>query len=249
MELGIEISSEESEEKFSQEWPVNNQTQTAERINFGRLVSDFLDVFQEKKENSAGRNVYNVKTKLFSPLVQTYTNKNSKRIVNELEEAKAGNLLEEVFHFISILNFYQDKDLPKLLCQLSITAKPLEKAGKSSHDSIDLIKKVQTFRDLEKKDEIWETSTEPDLKELVSESKPKISEKKEISINSQDGKCKVLGSSFLEELVSNLMENSITHSKYDEIRIFPQGEEKQKSCVNIKPFIWFMFLTRAKEED
>lgn len=112
---------------YPQDWPAYNHAQTMEKVLFKRLASDLLQVVHEEKKPSRGPHGYNIQTRLFTLLLQTYTGKSSRRVVSEVKEAKGQGLVEQVPHFNSILNFYDDRDLPELLKQLiSITAKPLE---------------------------------------------------------------------------------------------------------------------------
>jgi transposase len=97
-----------------------------EKVMFKRLASDLLQVVQEEREPSKGRKGHSIRTKLFALLLHTYTGKSSRRLISELTEAKYQGLLDHVPHFNSVLNFYEDEDLPELLKQLiTIVAKPL----------------------------------------------------------------------------------------------------------------------------
>jgi len=98
-----------------------------EKVLFKRLVSDLLQVIREERKPSKGRNGHDIRTKLFTLLLHTYTGKSSRRLISELAEAKHQGFIDSVPHFNSVLNFYDDEDLPELLKQLiTITAKPLE---------------------------------------------------------------------------------------------------------------------------
>lgn len=111
----------------SQDWPAYNRAQTMEKVLFKRLTSDLLQAIQEERGSSKGRRGYDIRTKLFSLLLHTYTGKSSRRLISELKEAKQQRLIDQVPHFNSVLNFYDDDGLPELLRQLiTITAKPLE---------------------------------------------------------------------------------------------------------------------------
>ncbi len=117
----------EIKEKCTQDWPAYNLAQTTEKVHFKRLVYDLLKIIEEKQKPGKGRKGHDIRTRLFSLLLQTYTGKSSRRVVSEVEEAQEQGLVDDVPHFNSILNFYRDKNLPELLNKLiSITAKPLE---------------------------------------------------------------------------------------------------------------------------
>lgn len=115
-----------TQSEYTQDWKAYNNAQTSEKVRFKRLVSDLLEVVAEKESSGRGRKGHNIRTKVFTLLLQTYTGKSSRRVVSEIEEAEDQGLVDETPHFNSVLNFYQNKNLPELLKKLiSITAKPL----------------------------------------------------------------------------------------------------------------------------
>lgn len=111
----------------SQDWPAYNAAQTQEKIQFKILAADLLHAVEEDSDPSPGRNGYDIRTRLFSLLLQSYTGKSARRLGSELEEARRQGYIPSVPHFNSVLNFYHDEHLPGLLHDLiSITAHPLE---------------------------------------------------------------------------------------------------------------------------
>ncbi len=91
----------ESCTQTDQDWSAYNLAQTSEKILFKRLTSDLLGVIGEEKPSGKGRKGYELRTKLFSLLLHTYTSKSSRKLISELKEAKFQGLIGEVPHFNS----------------------------------------------------------------------------------------------------------------------------------------------------
>ncbi len=104
----------------------------------------------------------------------------------------------------------------------------LEKAKRVTKNSIEVIEKVRKLRNIEKKDEISEIELTPIIDEVISKYEAQLGEK---GIGLERKRCdsKVQGGSLLEELFSNLIENSIRHSNCEEIRIYSRIEEDE--CI------------------
>jgi len=120
------------------------------------------------------------------------------------------------------LELLQDYDLPEEAEDY------VRKAGKGIGDSMDLIEKVRTLRDIKREEEAEGISLSSVIKNVISERESQAQEKG-IEIECEGIGCKVLGGSLLEELFSSLVENSIQHSGGNKIRITSQ--EKENECV------------------
>ncbi|KXA91881.1 hypothetical protein AKJ63_00485 [candidate division MSBL1 archaeon SCGC-AAA259D18] len=110
---------------------------------------------------------------------------------------------------------------------LSETAEEhVEKASKAVGDSVDLIEKVRTLREIGEKEEIGDVSLGEAIKNAISAEKARASEKG-IDIEYKDVDLEARGGHLLEELFSNLLGNSIVHSGCEKIRISAReaGEE------------------------
>lgn len=103
----------------------------------------------------------------------------------------------------------------------------IDMAMGSSNKGKDLVEKVRTLRKLEK-EEVAQTNMETAIRKAVGENEP-VAEEKDIEINYDCEGCVVQGGSLLEELVSNLLENSIKHSGCDEVVI--STKESDGGCV------------------
>ncbi|MFP4143125.1 MAG: PAS domain S-box protein [Thermoplasmata archaeon] len=104
----------------------------------------------------------------------------------------------------------------------------LQESKKAINASDDIIEKVRKLRRIEQEDEIGELEIDPVLDQILSEYKSQL-EKQGIDIEIEETGCIVKGGPLLEEMFSNLLENSILHSDCDKIRI--RGECEGNECV------------------
>lgn len=112
------------------------------------------------------------------------------------------------------LNLIQDGNLPKNDLKL------LKKAEKNTEDGIKLIEKIKILSDLEEED-----ITNVEIGKIIKEVIENIFTEEysdNFKIELEDMNYKVKGGSLLNELFSNLIMNSIIHSKGDKIRISSQ---------------------------
>ncbi len=103
----------------------------------------------------------------------------------------------------------------------------LEEALETTIRERDLIEKVRNLRKLEEED-VGEVEIGRMLDQIFNKLEEKASEKG-IELELDEVECKVRGGPLLEELFSNLIENSIAHSGCDRIRIM--GESDGDECV------------------
>jgi len=114
-------------------------------------------------------------------------------------------------------------------CDLSKEANDfIEKAEHAAEDSIDIIEKVRKLRKIEEEEEIEKIDMSLVFDKILSEHQGQLKEN-DININISRCDCKVKGGKLLEELFSNLIENSIQHSRCDEIKISSLIEDDE--CV------------------
>ncbi len=107
----------------------------------------------------------------------------------------------------------------------------LKNARKATERGIELIKKVKTLREIEEKD-ISEVDGESLIHEAVEKCKSTAEEKEiQIELDCPERECMVEGGPLLEELFSNLIENSIRHSEGNRIRI--SNKEREKDMIYI----------------
>jgi len=94
----------------------------------------------------------------------------------------------------------------------------IEKAEKAIDGSIDIIQKVRTLRQVEKKDGIDEVNMRLLMDKMISRYHSRL-EEKDIELDFDGCSCVVKGGPIIEELFHNLLENSIKHSGCDRIKI------------------------------
>ncbi|KXB05391.1 hypothetical protein AKJ50_01055 [candidate division MSBL1 archaeon SCGC-AAA382A13] len=120
------------------------------------------------------------------------------------------------------LQILAEKDLPDK------QKKSVEKALNACKESISVIEKVKTLREVNREEEVGEVNIGSVIKNVVSEKEPQASEKG-IRIEYEDCGYNVMGGPLLDELFSNLIENSIVHSDCEKIRI--SSEETEEKCI------------------
>ncbi len=103
----------------------------------------------------------------------------------------------------------------------------LEEAIETTDNERKLIEKVRGLRRVEEEGKN-ETEISSILKQLISEYEEVIAEQ-DIELEYDVDECKVQGGTLLEELFSNLIENSIAHSECDKIIV--SMDERDDECV------------------
>lgn len=98
----------------------------------------------------------------------------------------------------------------------------VERATKASQEEVGLIEKTKTVKEIKKRKPTGLPLDLP-LSNAISRNELRASEKG-IEIDYESSECKVMGGPLLEELFSNLIENSILHSGCDKIKISVQEE-------------------------
>ncbi len=109
-------------------------------------------------------------------------------------------------------------------------AELIEKIVDASEESMELIENVRTMRKIDLEDEIGEVSVKPLINDVVAENKSLADEKgMSIEKNLPTFESKARASDLLKELFTNLVVNSIQHSKGSKIRI--SGEELEDEII------------------
>ncbi len=108
--------------------------------------------------------------------------------------------------------------------------KYLQKTDRAIREAVELIEKVRTLREVEEREEAEEIWLDSALKNVLSEHQSKISENG-IELDYNKIECKACTSPLLEELFSNIVENSIQHSDCSKISV--SGEKREDECVVI----------------
>ncbi|OUJ18323.1 Signal transduction histidine kinase containing REC and PAS domain [Methanonatronarchaeum thermophilum] len=104
----------------------------------------------------------------------------------------------------------------------------LSKAEKAVRDSLDLIEKVRTLRQISEQEEEKQIDLDKVIKNIVTELKDQA-RGKNIKIQHEKIECRVMGGPLLQELFRNLVENSIIHSQGNKIKI--SGKQTESKCI------------------
>ncbi len=95
----------------------------------------------------------------------------------------------------------------------------IKKVKRATGRSIDLIEKVRTLRKIQDMD-IKEVNLKPLIQKVVDRRRSEASEMEfRFEMDCSDGECWIKGGPLLEELFSNLLENSIRHSEGGKLRV------------------------------
>ncbi len=106
----------------------------------------------------------------------------------------------------------------------------LEKAKNTTNNALYLIKKVRKLNKLTEEDlELYSVNLSSIIDRVFSEYENQLKEK-DIGTELRLCDCKLKANSFLEDVFSNLLENSINHSNCDKIRVDCKNEE---DCIII----------------
>lgn len=131
VEENISNIDDEPEEE-GRDWSSYNESQANEKPMFKRMIHEISKTVQEHEERAAGRQGYDIQDQLFCLAMHQYTGKSSRRLQGELQELADQGYIEEAPHFNTVLNFYDEAGLYKLLQELiKLTALPLKKVVRS----------------------------------------------------------------------------------------------------------------------
>ncbi len=112
--------------KYSQVWEEYNKAQTKEKLLFYRLLNELLDILPER-EYTFGRPRKSLRDMIFCCMIKIYNNTSSRRIISDLELAKKAGYIEQVPHFNTLLNYFDDAGMWVILNYLiKISGLPLK---------------------------------------------------------------------------------------------------------------------------
>ncbi len=143
-ELQCKLSSFEQEKKpisivldkvkkltYSQDWSSYNLAKTQEKIIAEKLLLELLDSIELPKITRVGKKGAPVNEKVFCMFVYNYSGYSARRCISDLKIAKQRDLLTQVPHFNSVLNYFGESDITPLLARLiHITSLPLKNVEK-----------------------------------------------------------------------------------------------------------------------
>ena len=114
------------EKKHTQEWKEYNEAQTREKLMFYKLIDELLNVIPNRTY-TFGRPRKSLRDMIFCSLIKIYCNTSSRRIISDLELAKKAGYIQDVPHFNTLLNYFDDAGMNMVLNYLiTLSALPLK---------------------------------------------------------------------------------------------------------------------------
>ncbi len=199
--------------------PVNSKYKSAMSIPIGeygvfQAVATEEDYFDEDDLNT---------TEL---LINDVTNALKRIEMREKEEFLHSLLRHDVRNKSVLVQGYldlaEDFDLPEEVQEY------IQRAKHVTNNGIDIIDKVKKLRTIEEKSNIRNIKIKPLLIDVISDHEEQLKQN-EIKYTFEAEDYKVKGGSLLDDLFSNILENSIKHSKCDKINIEAYSDEDE--CI------------------
>ncbi len=114
------------------DWTSYNLSQTKEKIIFLELLSELCSITDTDYDVKNGRHNANVSHMIFCMCLKTYINTSARRLISDLKICKDAGYLKSVSHFNTILNYFNNRKLKKILKFLiELSAKPLAQLERS----------------------------------------------------------------------------------------------------------------------
>jgi len=111
---------------YSQDWKAYNKAQTNEKLIFMRLLKDLCENI-EQPTYKFGRPTLPYADMIFAMAYKVYSTFSGRRFVSDLKIAKEMNLIDEEPCYNSIFNFFNKKELTKVLQELiTLSSLPLK---------------------------------------------------------------------------------------------------------------------------
>lgn len=117
--------------KHTQEWKEYNEAQTKEKLLFYKLLNELLNIVPIRAY-TFGRPRKSLRDMIFSCMIKTYLNTSARRTISDLKLAKEADYIDDVPHFNTLLNYFEDTGLSILLPYLiNVSALPLKHVEES----------------------------------------------------------------------------------------------------------------------
>lgn len=114
------------DKKYTQQWPEYNEAQTKEKLLFYKLLDELLNVIPERTY-TFGRPRKSLRDMIFCCMIKIYSNTSSRRIISDIKLAKEAGYIQDVPHFNTILNYFDDSAMRMILHYLiQISSLPLK---------------------------------------------------------------------------------------------------------------------------
>lgn len=199
--------------------PVKNDYRSAISVPIGehgvfQAVSKEIDYFDENDLNTAKLLISHVKEAL--DRIQA---KEREKFLHSILRHDVDNKNQIIKGYLELMKDYDLSEKVK---------KFVKKSENTVKESSDMIEKVRTLREIEQKEEIGKVNMSSVLDKVLSEHQDQLEERC-VKLNIEGCDFNVKGGPLLEELFSNLINNSIQHSDCDKIKMISQTEEDE--CV------------------
>lgn len=110
---------------YTQDWTAYNKSQTTEKAEFLRLLSDLTRSFEDEPQMN-GRPALPLGDMLFSMIFKVYSQMSGRRFTTDLNDAFAKGFIDECPHYNSIARYMEKESLTEHLQKLvEETSKPL----------------------------------------------------------------------------------------------------------------------------
>lgn len=125
MELQDNLEKREKETN-SFNWKSYNASQTQEKTIFLKLLDEICSVLETDLDKKEGRHCSNDSHRIFCMCLKIYLNTSARRLISDLKLCKGLGYLQHVSHFNTILNYFNDRTITKVLKYLiELSAAPL----------------------------------------------------------------------------------------------------------------------------
>ncbi len=110
---------------YPQQWVQYNEAQTKEKLLFYKLFDELINIIPETKY-IFGRPNKPIRDMMFCCIIKIYSNTSSRRTISDLELAKKAGYINNVPHFNTLLNYFNNTSIETLLKYLiTVSALPL----------------------------------------------------------------------------------------------------------------------------
>ena len=118
---------EPKQDKYSQVWSAYNEAQQSEKTMFINILKELLDLLKVDYRKRRGNPNNDLHEMIFSCALKVYSGLSSRRCVSELEVLSKAGYIENVPHFNTLLNYYNNQNITQILKKLiELSSLPLK---------------------------------------------------------------------------------------------------------------------------
>jgi transposase len=113
---------------YSQDWPAYNKAKTNEKGQFIQILSELNSLLEVEYRKRRGHPNSDLQDMIFACVIKVHSQLSSRRAVSELKLLKEKGYIEQVPHFNTLLNYFNEKDMTPVLRKLIwLSSLPLKK--------------------------------------------------------------------------------------------------------------------------